>query len=57
MTAKYLNESLIDLENHIDIKKKFLKMKIRKKWSRLLKKPSTLINNKKVKDFLWTYLA
>ena len=48
---KYIDESLIELRNSINNKKilkmKFLKMKIQKKKSILLKKSSTLLHNKK----------
>ena len=47
MTAKYLNESLIDLENHIDIKKKILKNENPKKVVKVIKK--TLDFNKQQK--------
>ena len=46
-----INTGLIDLRKDINAEKKFLEIKIRKKQSILLKRTSTLINNKEVKTF------
>ena len=51
--VKYINNALIELKKDVNWKK-FLKMKIQIKYLTLLETAWILINNKKVKDFLWT---
>ena len=50
MIVKYLNESFIDLRNNINIQE-ISKNENPKKVVDIVEKSSTLINNKKVKDF------